>query len=72
MKDDQNYRLARPVVRYETTDRIRFFETFKKYFKIKLFSSSMAVSECGAYIGLGCHNGDVHIVQRGNLSLVTK
>jgi len=55
-KEDQNYRLARPVVRYETTDRI----------------SSMAVSECGTYIGLGCHNGDVHIVQRGNLSLVTK
>ena len=34
--------------------------------------SSLAVSDCGQYIGIGCHNGDVQCLSSRKLNLIQR
>ena len=55
-KEDQNYRKAIPSAKYELSDKI----------------SSLAVSDCGQFIGIGCHNGDVQCLSSRGFKLITR
>lgn len=55
-RGDKNLKLATPIMKYEIMQKI----------------SSLAVSDCGQYIGIGCHNGDVQCLSSRKLNLIQR
>ena len=54
--NDEFYRLMKPVVSHHTAQKI----------------SCMAVSDCGKFVGVGCHDGSIEALSANGLTLITR
>ena len=55
-RKDEFYRLAKPVVTHFTAQKV----------------SCLSVSDCGKFIGVGCHDGSVEALSSAGLKLITR